>query len=79
MSLMNSTACMVMILSDMSKRDKMGKNKISYIENAAYCNFVIQNESTNALQIKSLILNKSTNTYIDAISISKDNIRNFTN
>lgn len=34
----------------------MGKNKISYIENAAYCNFVIQNESTNALQIKSLIL-----------------------
>lgn len=56
MSLMNSTASMVMILSDMSKRDKMGKNKISYIENAAYCNFVIQNESTNALQIKSLIL-----------------------
>ena len=34
----------------------MKNRKVSYIENAAYCNFVISNESTNALQIKSLIL-----------------------
>lgn len=34
----------------------MEKSKISYTENAAYCNFAVQNESTNTLQIKSLIL-----------------------
>ena len=34
----------------------MKKSKISYAENAAYCNFAVQNESANTLQIKSLIL-----------------------
>lgn len=30
--------------------------KVSFIEDAAYCNFAIQNESTNDLQIKALML-----------------------